>query len=49
MKTENETSTLINDALKTEACIYKVTEISDLACAFQELKKYKGRVLKFMQ
>ena len=49
MQTENETSTLINDVLKMDACIYEVTEISDLACEFQELKKLKARVLIFMQ
>ena len=38
-----------NDALITEGCISEVTEIFDLACVVQELKKYITRVLKFMQ
>ena len=35
-----------NETFNSEACI---TEISDLACVIQELKKYIARVLKFMR
>ena len=35
--------------LITEACRFKVIEISDLACVIQELKKYIARVLKLMR
>ena len=48
MQTENATNYFDNDALITEACISEVTEISDLACVIQKLKKYIARVLKLM-
>ena len=40
---------ICKNALKTEPCITEVSEISDLACVIQELKKFKARVMKFMQ
>ena len=47
MNMQNDNA-IINDtdSLITQACI---TEISDLACVIQELKKYIYRVLKFMR
>ena len=49
MQTENATINHVIYAFITEACIYEVSEIYDLACVIQELKKYKARVLKCMQ
>lgn len=34
---------------KIEACIFEITEISDLECVIQEHKNYKAKNLKFMQ
>ena len=49
MQTEKATFNLIMMYLNIEACIYEITEISDLSCVIQELKKYIARIVKFMQ
>ena len=49
MQTENATINLVIMHLITEACISEMSKISVLACVIQELKKYKARILKFMQ